>query len=502
MLRTPLMTASAAVSTLTAVVLVPGTAHASPETRTVTIRSFDGVGIITHFFPAPGLRKNERRPVVLLGHGWGTRGDTDRTKGQLADLLGAGYNVVTWNSRGFGSGGASNVDDPRVEGRDILKIIDWTAKQSEVKLDRKGDPRMGMAGGSYGGAIQLIAAGLDRRVDVIAPMVTFNSLINSLYPDRIYRASWGLSLCLGGVINGNQLAPIVRDACVTGLAQGTLPPATERWFRAHGPDYLVKRIKIPTLIFQATVDTLFTLRQGIANYQTVKANGAPVKMVWTCEGHGICNDKQGPADHTAKTTLKWFARYLKNQKVDTGPGFEYLDQYGVYRTASAYPPPSKGKVRARGTGHLAFSRADIVPYLEGKNTTPVEGLPFPDYMLAAKPAKKAVNVPIHTRSGSRTVGVPKLTLHYKGVAKKPGTALFAQIVDQATGRVVGNQATPLPVILDGKSRTLTRDLEALSYTFTSHTRLKLQIIPITGLFDWQRSAGQVSLTADVTLPLA
>ena len=502
MLRTPLMTAATVVSTLTAVALLPSPAFAAPATRTVTITSFDGVGIITHFFRPAGLGKNERRPVVLLGHGWGGRGDTDRKSGMLADLLNAGYNVVTWNARGFGSGGTVNIDDPRFEGRDVRKIIDWTAKQREVKLDRKGDPRLGMAGGSYAGAIQLVVAGLDRRVDVITPAVTFNSLVGSLYPDRIYRSAWGLSLCIGGSLNGNKLAPIVQQACVAGLASGNLPAATERWFREHGPDYLVKRIRIPTLVIQATSDTLFTLRQGIATYRTVKANGAPVKMIWTCEGHGICNGEKGPADHSSRATVKWLDRYLKkNPKVVTGPGFEYLDQYGVYRTAPSYPPRSKGKTRAHGKGRLAFSRADILPYLDGRNTTKVEGLPFPDYMLAAKPAKKAVNIPIRTRPGSRTAGVPTLTLHYKGVAQKPRTALFAQIVDRSTGHVVGNQATPLPVVLDGKPHTLTRGLEALSYTFTRRTRLELQIIPITGLFDWQRSAGQVSLTTDITLPL-
>ncbi|GAB3662075.1 hypothetical protein GCM10027589_24750 [Actinocorallia lasiicapitis] len=497
--RKPLITASLAASTLAAVAMTPIPAVAAPPSRTVNVKSFDGVKIVTHFFRAPGLKKGERRPVVLLGHGWGGRGETDRKAGQLGPLLKAGYNVVTWNARGFGSGGAAAVDDPRVEGRDVRKLIDWTAKQPEVLLDGRKDPRMGMAGPSYGGAIQLVTAGLDKRVDVIAPMVAFNSVENSLYRDRIFRAGWGLLLCSSGFLQGNKMDAKVREACATGLASGTLTPKTEQWFREHGPAYLVKRIKIPTLILQGTVDTLFTLREGIANYKTVKGNGAPVKMVWFCGGHGICADDAGP-DRTMKATLDWFARYLKRDRsVRTGAGFEYLDQHGVYRTAKAYPPNSAGALKASGSGSLQFSRKDIEPYLQQKPAPGKGGLPFPPYVMKAEIGAKAVNVPVHGQG--QTVGVGSVTLRYKGTAQQPKTALFAQIIDRKTGRVVGNQATPLPVVLDGRERTVTRDLEALSYTVGPDSRLELQIVPITGLFDWQRSTGEVTLTADVTLPL-
>lgn len=479
----------------------PG-AHAAPKaSRTVTVKSFDGVGIVTHFFRAPGLKKGERRPVVMLGHGWGQRGETDRKAGQLKPLLRAGYNVVTWNARGFGSEGAANVDDPRVEGRDVQQLIDWIARQKEVRLDRKGDPRLGMAGPSYGGAIQLIAAGLDRRVDAITPTIAFNSVENSLFRDRVFRSGWGLLLCSSGFMQGNKMDSKVQQACATGLASGTLSPEIEQWFREHGPAYLVRRIKVPTLIMQGTVDTLFTLREGIANYRTIKGNGAPVKMIWFCGGHGVCKDDAGPENKLMDATLDWFGRYLRrDESVKTGPGFEYIDQYGVYRSAPRYPVKSKGSIGASGQGSLKFSRKDIDEYLERKSEMPKGGLPFPPYVMVAEVSRKAVNVELPSTRG-QIVGVPRVTLRYKGVAQKPNTALFAQIIDRKTGRVVGNQATPLPVILDGRSRTVTRDLEALSYKLGPSTRLELQIVAITGLFDWQRSAGEVTLSAEVSLPL-
>ena len=50
------------------------------------------------------------------------------------------------------------------------------------------------------------------------------------------------------------------------------------------------------LIAQGTVDTLFDLTQGHRNYQALKENDIPLKMMWFCGGHGVCNvDSDGGA---------------------------------------------------------------------------------------------------------------------------------------------------------------------------------------------------------------
>lgn len=33
--------------------------------------------MVTHFFPAAGLKPGQRAPTVLLGHGYGMTGETD-----------------------------------------------------------------------------------------------------------------------------------------------------------------------------------------------------------------------------------------------------------------------------------------------------------------------------------------------------------------------------------------------------------------------------------------
>ena len=57
-----------------------------------------------------------------------------------------------------------------------------------------------------------------------------------------------------------------------------MAPADAGLVRAHGPDLLLSKVKIPTLITQGTADTLFTLKEAIRNYASLRSRGVPVKM--------------------------------------------------------------------------------------------------------------------------------------------------------------------------------------------------------------------------------
>ena len=128
----------------------------------------------------------------------------------------AGYNVLTWDPRGFGaSGGTAEVDSPKFEGRDVSALIDYVARQPEAQLDERGDPRVGMAGGSYGGGIQLVAAAIDHRIDAIVPDIAWNSLETSLGKNDTVKSGWGLALYAASAAAGARLDPEIvseRDA--------------------------------------------------------------------------------------------------------------------------------------------------------------------------------------------------------------------------------------------------------------------------------------------------
>jgi len=94
-----------------------------------------------------------------------------------------------------------------------------------------------------------------------------------------------------------------------------------------------------------------------------------------------------------------------------------------------------------------------------------------------------------------------VTLTYSGVAPNADGRVYGQIVDDASGKVLGNQITPIPVTLDGAQHSVTRPLEVVSATTKPGESLTLQIVASTTAYDIQRPGGAVTLSnVHVELP--
>ena len=156
--------------------------------------------------------------------------------------------------------------------------------------------------------------------------------------------------------------------------------------------------------------------------------------------------------------------------------------------------------QGRGTLHLVATG--------GSGPADVAGV---DQELAAvaggitpAPASNAVDVPV-TFGDHRTVvaGAPRLTLTYRGTVAAGSrlTRLFAQLVDPSTGHVLGNQVTPVDVVLDGRTHTTTVPLEMVAFTGLPHQRIELQLVATTVAYATPRLGGSVELHAvHVVLP--
>jgi ABC-2 type transport system ATP-binding protein len=440
------------------------------------VTSFDGTKIALHFFPAP---QGGKAPTILEGPGWSMSGATDTSSPTdptlgvvgLAPLLKAGYNVLTWDPRGFGaSGGTAQVDSPDAEGRDVQALIDYVARQPEAQLDGPNDPRVGMVGGSYGDLIQLVTAAIDRRVDAMVPDIAWNSLHTALYKDDTVKSGWSAILYAAATAVGARLDPHITSAFTSGTTTGRLSPDDVAWFESRGPgDALINRIRIPTFFIQGTADTLFTLDEALRNHAIVEHNGVPTKMLWFCGGHAACLTDPGDTERIERDTLAWLARYLRGDRsVDTGPGFEWLDQDGRSFSAPNVNLPASTPLTADGCGEIAAIAAP----------------------LAATKAQNAVNVPIAAPSKpTLVVGPPQVTLTYSGVAPNADGRVYGQIVDDASGKVLGNQITPIPVTLDGAQHSVTRPLEVVSATTKPGESLTLQIVASTTAYDIHARAG-------------
>ncbi len=480
----------------------------APVARTITVTSFDGTQISAHFYPASGLAAGQTAPTIFNGAGLGFAGDTDPNspwgtqpwnlfKGD-APLRADGYNVVTWDARGeFGSGGVLNLDSPDFEGRDVSAIIDTVAAQPEAALDGPGDPRMGMIGGSYGGAIQLVTAATDHRIDAIVPAVTWNSLSNSLYQNDAFKTAYSALLLLGEVQIGAHVIPELYQGLLTGALTGTLTPAQQELLASRSPQ--IQSITAPTLLLQAAGDPLFGLSEAQATAQVLAADGVPVKMVWYCGGHGPClNPGDAGAALVQTDTLAWLDRYVKgDQSVSTGPTFEWLDQNGQAYSSDLLPsdPAFHGApvVTSGGGGVLP-----ILPILGGSGPQPLDVLPYS--LTEASTATTALNLIVPgDATTTQIVGAPQLSLTYSGV----GTSrhVYAQLLDTKTGLVVGDMVTPVPVTLDGQTHTVTVPLEEVAYTMSGGDTLTLQLVGSATSYEDFTSVGVINVTnMQLTLP--
>jgi len=469
--------------------------------RDLTVTSFDGTKLVVHFFPVPNLVAGARAPTVMMGPGWGSGGDTDVKGGDLAAvgsvgikaLHEAGYNVMTWDPRGFGkSGGTVEINSPDYEGRDARLLLSWLATQPEVQLDAKGDPRVGMFGVSYGGGVQLLAAAADCRVDAIVPTLAWHALTTSLYKADTIKISWAGLLFKGAA--GHSLDAHIQSAYSEGQGSGVLSGPNRTWFTAHGPaDRLVGRIKAPTLLLQGTVDTLFSLDEAVANYRVLRAQHVPVAMLWFCGGHGICLTDPGDQTRVPRAAVAWLNRYVKRDRSQAlGPRFDLVDQNGTRYTASDYPVPADGSITGAGKGTLRLTDVGGA----GPTKAPINSTnPLAAIVPTITPAKatNAVDVPIAFDKTRVVVGAPKLTLNYRGTTP-PGaqpTRIFAQLVDDTTGLVLGNQITPIKVTLDGKSHNETVTLEDVAFGGEAGKKLTLQLVATTVVYAKPRLGGQV-----------
>ncbi|MFH8380937.1 alpha/beta fold hydrolase [Kitasatospora sp. NPDC018058] len=459
------------------------------------------------------------RPAVLLAHGFGGSKDGERERAQ--QLARQGYAVLTWSARGFGhSGGKIGLNAPDREVEDVKHLVDWLAQRPEVRLDAPGDPRVGITGASYGGAISLLASAYDHRIDAVATQITWWNLADALFPqgvqgsdaaDGVFKKLWaGIFFTTGaagdlgpsgGAPRGGAGPKPTTDGQVgcgrflDSLCQmydrvataGHADPEAVALLEKSSPSSVAAQLKAPTLVVQGQQDSLFPLDQGDRIARAVAANGAPVAVDWFAGGHDGGTDTSARVDDRVTA---WFDHYLWGHGNDTGPAFRVtrtggVDSTGfqaVLRGASAdrYPGLAGTGTRsielAGGEKPVANPPGGAPP---GISTLPGIGalsqaaslgaglsLDFPGQNAAFDSAP--LDTPLHL-TGQPTVPV-------KVTADRPDAVLFAKLYDVGPdGKSVLPQqlAAPLRVTGADAGRTVTVQLPTVDHTFPTGHRVRL-----------------------------
>ncbi|WP_405672329.1 alpha/beta fold hydrolase [Streptomyces canus] len=458
----------------------------APVHREDQVMALDGVRIDTSYFTSSDAG---RRPAVLLAHGFG--GSKDDVRQQAENLARDGYAVLTWSARSFGrSTGKIGLNDPKGEVQDVRKLIDWLARQPQVRLDKPGDPRVGVAGASYGGAISLLAAGYDDRVDAIAPAITYWNLSDALFPNGVFKKLWaGIFVNSGG--GCAKFEPQLCRMYERVAESGTPDAQAEKLLDERSPSAVGDRIKVPTLLLQGQTDSLFPLGQADAAAKAIRANGAPVDVDWIAGGHDGGDMETGRVQ--ARVT-SWFDRYLKDDKgADTGPAFRVTRTVGTdtgdgetrlsgvdadtYPGLEGDPRPVALAGREQSFENPAGSSPPAVSALPGiggagglaqLSTLGVGiSLDFPGQYAAFESAPFKDDLQI--------TGSPTVTVHVKSTSDD--AVLFAKVYDVGPGR--GQQVLPSQLVEPlrvedakaGKDVTLT--LPAIDHEVQDGHRLRL-----------------------------
>lgn len=549
-LRNPLVAVAAAA--LAAPLVLSGPAHAEAAPYTVTPLKFTvqaggrSCVVDADLYRPAGVDADSPAPAVLATNGFGGSKSDGSTDAIGKAVAARGYVGLVYSGLGFGrSGCLITLDDPAIDGKAASGLLDFLGgtraaddgtRADYVVQDDEGDPRVGMIGGSYGGAIQLATASTDPRVDALVPLITWNDLAYALAPNNtgaragvtsdtpgVFKWQWTNGFYLigeGQPLLNPSLDPsrfnrldclhFAAQACETIrlLNSGRYPADRTRamldYARSVSPVSYLDRVKAPTLIVQGQADSLFNLNEATATYKTLKAQGTTAKMIWQSWGHsgglvpGELDLGEGNLEtsYVGRRVLAWFDRYLqKKADTDTGPEFAYYRSWqSGYGTAAAVPALSQ-KMYLSGDGKLVDNRSKVVrgsrqytnwlvPTSHSESSiAPLIGLPDPKpydtkgTYLGWRSAPLTAPVDV--------VGAPKATLKVVSPkaerAQNSGDAsdrlvLFAKVYDVAPdgSRTLVNRLVS-PVRVPDVTRPFTVELPGIVHRYEKGHRLEFVI---------------------------
>ena len=378
-------------------------------------------------------------PAIVLAHGFG--GSKQSVADEAAALVARGFVVLAYSARGFGgSTGLISMNSPQFEVADASAVIDQLAARPEVLVDAPGDPRVGVAGGSYGGALALMTAGYDRRVDAIAADITWNDLRTSLYGQSAmdtqapgaFKRFWagtffsaGLLLPPGTVDACGRFTPAWCQAYERAATGQPLTAADEALMLASSPRSITDRITVPTLIGAGLADSLFPVAQADATFEQIRSAHpeVPVSVIWHAGGH---DGGVSETDRLRTLSAAWFDEHLRGGPAVVKP-FEV-----------SYVENSALSNRARG--QVEVFTASAYPGIDGDGSVDVTIAGPPQRVLAP-----AGGLPAAITSLPGVGGLASLASGFTGALLPQQTAMFMSDPLLSPVRITGSTRIRLAV---------------------------------------------------------
>jgi uncharacterized protein len=235
----------------------------NPTDSDVTIPA-NGFSIAATLTKPPALGRLRHPTVVLVaGSGAVDRDSTVAGIPMLSQIAGAlaeqGFLVLRYDKRGVGqSGGRTEAVTHRDYADDLIGIVRWLAKRDDVD-----ERRLAVAGYGEGGAIAMLAAAREKKIDALVLLAASGSTGADLILEQQQRELDRMKLSDADKAQKIALQKQIEAAVISGKGWESLPEdvrkqADSPWFRSlllFDPAEVMPRIKQRILIIHGDLDT-------------------------------------------------------------------------------------------------------------------------------------------------------------------------------------------------------------------------------------------------------
>jgi ABC-2 type transport system ATP-binding protein len=287
-------------------------------------------------------------PLVVMVHGYA--GSKTSSGDLVAPLLGEGYAVLRYSTRGFGeSWGQVNMVDVHAEVADLRSMVAQVVDDEKFRLNADA---VAVTGASYGGGHSWLAALVPRfttpagnmvRIRTVVPIASWSDLLYGLLPNGRENASIDqpggakLSYINGLYASGfrkdntarpypnypeyfmgwhaviNAEEPNDVEPVFVGAMDGLAGYRSIWWQRAFWDGVAANRLPIFTV--QGFTDDLFPMSEAarmIRALQTVSPD-YPIAAYFGDIGHPHASNKTGEVDYVLGLIKTWLAYYMKGE---------------------------------------------------------------------------------------------------------------------------------------------------------------------------------------------
>ncbi|MFF0345258.1 alpha/beta fold hydrolase [Kribbella sp. NPDC004875] len=429
-------------------------------------------------------------PLVVMPSSWGI--PNAEYVGQGAKLASAGFQVISYSSRGFwDTGGGIDIAGPPTVA-DVSKVIDWAGSHTPADTSR-----VAAVGISYGAGVSLLAAAQDPRIKAVGALSGWADLIRSLDPNETValQAVAGL-LALGNVTGrpGPEMASL-QTKFVTGDFDGAIAEA-KQLSPVRSAATMVDQINArrpAVFLANAFEDSIFPPSQYIDFFTRLTG---PKRLLLAHGDHATpeASGAVGLPSETWDELAGWLRHYLTgaDNGADAEAPVQLKSQRGVWRGYADWA--SVGAERTsyltkagglQGSASSGWSRAigAGIPTVADSGMALVSGalqglLSIPTGVATPLVDRSFAGVWSGPAFGSAAVvnGAPKLHVTVKPSAAD--TSLFAYLYDVdalGVGSLISHKPYTLRGATPGKAVPLDVTLEATSWEVPAGHHLALVV---------------------------